>query len=217
MAPLLRQVLGSMESLFKDAAAPLTRFVEAHAEWAGIVVFVICFLECLTIVSAFMPATVLLLGIGSLAAAGVLDLLTLSLWGIAGAGLGFWVSYEAGKRYAREIEALPWLAKRPELVARGHAIFERWGAMAVFIGRFIGPARIVVATLAGTLGVSPRTFHLANWASAILWAPLLLAPTTIGTWLAREIETLPQPVRLSILIAIAAIIVIVIRAFREKR
>jgi len=206
-----------METLFKDAAAPLTRLVETHAEWAGVIVFVICFLECLTIVSAFMPATVLLIGIGSLAAAGVLDLVTLSLWGIAGAGLGFWVSYEGGKRYARQIEALPWLAKRPELVARGHAIFERWGAMAVFIGRFIGPARVVVATLAGTLGVSPRAFHVANWASAILWAPLLLAPTTIGTWLAKEAEALPQPIRTSIVIALAAILVIVIRAMRERR
>lgn len=205
-----------METLFKDAAAPLTRFVEAHAEWAGVIVFVICFLECLTIVSAFMPATVLLIGIGSLAAAGVLDLGTLSLWGIAGAGLGFWVSYEGGKHYARQIEALPWLVKRPELVARGHAIFERWGAMAVFIGRFIGPARVVVATLAGTLGVSPRAFHVANWTSAILWAPLLLAPTTIGTWLARELEQLPAPVRTSIVIALGAITVIVVRAFRRR-
>lgn len=206
-----------METLFTDAAAPLTRFVETHAEWAGAIVFVICFLESLAIVSAIVPATVLLIGIGSLAAAGLLDLATLSMWGIVGAGLGFWMSYEGGRRWSREIEALPWLVKRPELVARGHAFFERWGAMAVFIGRFIGPARVVVPMLAGTLGVRAPAFHLANWASAILWAPMLLAPTTIGTWVAREIEALPPPMRASIAIALAAIVVIVIRSFRGPR
>ncbi|MBL8702792.1 MAG: DedA family protein [Alphaproteobacteria bacterium] len=206
-----------METLFQDAAAPLTHFVETHAAWAGAIVFAICFLESLALVSAIVPATVMLIGIGSLAAAGLLDLGTLSLWGIAGAGLGFWISFEAGRRYAKEIEALPWLQRRPELVARGHAFFERWGAMAVFAGRFVGPARVVVPMLAGTLGVEARSFHVANWASAILWAPLLLAPSSIGNWLAREIAALPPPVRASILIALGALVVVAIRAFRGRR
>lgn len=217
MPGLLSHVRAFMESLFKDAAAPLTHFVETHAAWAGVIVFVICFLESLTIVSAIVPATILLIGIGSLAAAGVLDLATLSLWGIVGAGLGFWISYEGGRRYARQIETLPWLVRRPELVARGHAFFEHWGAMAIFVGRFVGPARVIVPTLAGTLGVNSRAFHIANWASAILWAPMLLAPTTIGNWLAREIEQLPPPIRTSIVIALGALVVVAVRAFRRKQ
>jgi len=77
-----------MEEFFKDAVAPLTNFVQAHDEWAGPIVFVICLLESVAIVSAFIPATILLIGIGSLATAGVLDLGELSAWGIVGAGLG---------------------------------------------------------------------------------------------------------------------------------
>ena len=214
--PSLRHVRAFMESLFKDAAAPLTHFVETHAAWAGVIVFVICFLESVALVSAVIPATVLLIGIGSLAAAGILDLATLSMWGIVGAGLGFWISYEGGRRYARQIESLPWLVRRPELVARGHAFFERWGAMAIFVGRFVGPARVVVPMLAGTLGVNSRAFHIANWLSAILWAPMLLAPTTIGNWLASEIEQLPPPIRTSIVIALGALVFVAVRAFKRK-
>ncbi len=205
-----------METLFKDAVAPLTDFVQAHAEWAGPIVFAICFLESVAIVSAFIPATILLIGIGSLATAGVLDLGELSAWGIVGAGLGFWISYEGGKRYARQIEALPWLVKRPALMARGHEFFTRWGALAVAVGRFVGPGRVVVPMLAGTLGVNPRAFHLANWISAVLWAPLLLAPTAISAWLTARLEELPASLRSSIALAVVAIIVILVAAFRRR-
>jgi membrane protein DedA with SNARE-associated domain len=205
-----------MEALFADLFAPLTGFVETHAAWAGPVVFAICFLESLAIVSAVIPATVMLIGIGGLATAGVLDLGTLAAWGIAGGGLGFWASYEGGRRYARQIEAIGWLARRPELVARGRGFFERWGVMAVFVGRFVGPARVVVPLLAGTLGVDARRFHLANWASAILWAPLLLAPTAIAAWLTAELEALPPATRSALSLAVIGCAVVVWVALRRR-
>lgn len=205
-----------MEALFADLFAPLTGFVETHAAWAGPVVFAICFLESLAIVSAVIPATVMLIGIGGLATAGVLDLGTLAAWGIAGGGLGFWASYEGGRRYARQIQAIGWLARRPELVARGRGFFERWGVMAVFVGRFVGPARVVVPLLAGTLGVDARRFHLANWASAILWAPLLLAPTAIAAWLTAELEALPPATRSALSLAVIGCAVVVWVALRRR-
>ena len=166
--------------------------------------------------SAIVPATVLLVGIGSLATAGVLDLFTLSAWGVVGAGLGFWASYEGGRRYAREIEALPWLARRPDWIARGHGFFERWGAMAIFVGRFVGPARVVVPMMAGTMGVDSRRFHIANWASALVWAPLLLAPTAIAAWLTAWLEQLPPGLRTTVSLSIVVAIVLGLRALRSR-
>ncbi len=206
-----------MFGAIEDAAAPFTALIETHAAFAGPIVFAICFLESLAIVSAFVPATLLLIGIGSLAAAGIVDLGALSLWGIAGAGLGYWASYEAGRRWGGQIEALPWLARRPRLLAGGHRLFERWGVLAVFASRFIGAGRIVAPLLAGTLGVRPRGFHLANWTSAVLWTPMLLAPTTVGAWLAAQMERLPTSVRSSILIALLGVTIILFRAFRQRR
>lgn len=205
-----------MENLFGEIFAPLTGFVETHAAMAGPIVFAICFLESLALVSAIVPATVMLIGIGGLATAGLLDLGTLSLWGIAGAGLGFWISYEAGRRYAREIEAMPWLARRPELVARGHRFFERWGVMAVFVGRFIGPARVVVPMMAGTMGVDSRRFHVANWVSAVIWAPLLLAPTAIAAWLTQRLDEMPPALRSTVSLAILFAVFFAWRALRRR-
>lgn len=205
-----------METMFDDAMEPLTAFVKANAGSAGPIVFLICFAESLAIVTLFVPATVMLFAIGGLATAGLLDLGELSLWGTAGAGLGYWASYAVGRRYGREIEALPWLARRPQLVARGHRFFERWGALAVGVSRFVGPARVVVPLFAGSMGVSPRTFHIANWLSAALWAPAMLAPTAIAAWLTAELQALSPAMRSSVMILLIALAIFAWREFRKK-
>jgi membrane protein DedA with SNARE-associated domain len=205
-----------METFFAPLTAPFAAWVETHAGWAGPLVFVICFGESLVIVSALVPATILLLAIGTLAASGQLDLATLCLWGIAGAGLGYWASYELGRRWSARILALGWLARRPELVRRGHDFFARWGAGAVFVSRFFGPGRVVVPLLAGALGERPRGFHLGNWLSAILWTPMLLAPATIAERLSAAIEALPREWRTTAVLAVVAAAVIGWRLWRER-
>jgi membrane protein DedA with SNARE-associated domain len=206
-----------MESLFEPLTGPFAAWVGAHAAWAGPLVFLIAFAESLVIVSALMPATILLLAIGTLAGpGGPLDLAALCAWGIAGAGSGFWVSYELGRRWSARILAIGWLARRPELVARGHDFFARWGMAAIFVARFVGPARVVVPLLAGALGERPRGFHLGNWISAIVWTPLLLAPTTAANWVSAQIESLPPSMRAPAVLALVVIAVIVWRAWRER-
>jgi len=205
-----------MEALFEPLTAPFAAWVEAHGAWAGPIVFLICFGESLVIVSAFVPATALLLAIGTLAAAGKLSLASLSLWGIVGAGLGYWASYELGRRWSARILALGWLTRRPALVQRGHRFFARWGAGAVFVSRFVGPGRVVVPLLAGALGEPARGFHVGNWLSAVLWTPLLLAPATIAERLAAAIEALPREWRTLAVLAVVATAVIGWRLWRER-
>ena len=205
-----------MEAFFAPLTAPFAAWVETHGAWAGPLVFLICFGESLVIVSALVPATILLLAIGTLAASGKLSLVELSLWGIAGAGLGYWASYEMGRRWSARILALGWLARRPELVARGHAFFARWGAGAVFVSRFVGPGRVVVPLLAGALGERPRGFHVGNWISAIVWTPLLLAPATIADRATGWIEALPREWRTTVVLAVVAAAVIAWRLWRER-
>lgn len=205
-----------MEQLLADLTAPVTAFASEHAGFAGPIVLAVCLLESLVIVGAFIPSTLLLIGLGGLAAAGIVDLATLAAWGIAGAGIGFWASYLVGSIYGAEIESLPWLVRRPELLARGHRFFRRWGALAVLVSRFVGPARAIVPLLAGTLGVRPFAFHLASWTSAVIWVPAALAPATIGTWLAAEMADLPPSVRMSISVAMIFAVYLAIRALRGR-
>jgi membrane protein DedA with SNARE-associated domain len=88
--------------------------------------------------------------------------------------------------------------------------------MAVFVGRFVGPARVVVPLLAGTLGVDSRRFHIANWVSAIAWAPLLLAPTTIAAAMQTWLESMPAEHRSLVSLTIIAGIFFAWRALRRR-
>jgi membrane protein DedA with SNARE-associated domain len=67
------------------------------------------------------------------------------------------------------------LARHPDLLPRGHAFFERYGAWAIVLGRFSGPFRASVPIVAGAAQMDRFKFQVANWSSALLWAFVLLA------------------------------------------
>jgi hypothetical protein len=51
-------------------------------------------------------------------------------------------------------------------------------------GSFFGPLRSVVPLVAGVCGMPQLAFQLANVASAVVWATLILAPGVLGLrWL----------------------------------
>lgn len=203
------------DNIFGQLFAPILDLVREHRHWAPPLVFLLCFVESLSVVSAFLPATLLLLAIGSLAAAGLVSLWELSLWGAIGAGLGYWLSYEVGKRYGRRIESFGFLARRPEWIERGHRFFERWGSVAVAVSRFIPLGRAVIPLLAGAMGNRRSSFQVANWLSALLWVPLMLAPASIGVALADQLQGASPQTRAVIMIAVVVGVVLAIRAFRR--
>ena len=61
-------------------------------------------------------------------------------------------------------------------MARARLFFYRYGFASVLIGRFLGPIRSTIPTVAGVMGMAHGRFQLANVSSAILWMPLMLAP-----------------------------------------
>jgi membrane protein DedA with SNARE-associated domain len=201
----------SLEQLF----APIIDLVRAHIEWAGPVVFVLALIESLAIISAFLPSTLLLLAIGSLAAAGLVSLVELSLWGLTGAGLGYWLSFEIGRRYGDRIESIGFLARRPDWLRKAHRFFERWDWLAILASRFIPLGRAVVPLLAGAMGARRLGFHAGNWISAALWAPLMLAPASIGLALSEQLESASPQFRSILTIALVVGIVVLIRSLRK--
>lgn len=195
--------------------APLLEQIRAHIAWAGPVVLLLSFVESLAIISAFVPATLLLLAIGSLAAAGLIGLFELCLWAVAGGGLGYWLSYEVGRRYANQIESIGFFARRPDWVSRGHQFFERWGSLAVAVSRFIPLARAVVPLFAGVMGSPRKAFQSASWISALIWAPLMLAPASIGTEIGTWLQDASPQFRAIVMIALVVAVVLLVRKFRR--
>lgn len=159
----------------------LVAFIAAHAAWTAPIMFVVAFGESFAFLSLLFPGTAIMIAAGALIPSGAVPVLPLLAGGIAGAALGDGVSYWIGLRFGHHVPKLWPFTKRPELLERGHAFFHKHGGKSIFIGRFFGPVRAVIPLVAGMMGMPARTFWIANVASALIWAPLLLVPGALAS------------------------------------
>ncbi|HEX4724227.1 MAG TPA: DedA family protein [Pseudonocardiaceae bacterium] len=89
------------------------------------------------------------------------------------------IGYVIGRRWGRPL--FDWLGRKvpkhfgPAHVAYAEKIFDRWGVLAVFVGRFIALLRIFAGPLAGALEMPYPRFLVANVAGGICWAGGLTA------------------------------------------
>ena len=155
-------------------AQPMLEFVKAHQSWAVALMFITAFGESFAFVSLLFPGTTLLIAAGALMQGGTLPYLPVMLGAVLGAVLGDTVSYWVGRRFGAGISRLWPFSRDPELLPLGIRFFARHGAKSVFIGRFFGPIRAVIPLAAGIMLMPRRDFWVANVASALVWAPMLL-------------------------------------------
>jgi membrane protein DedA with SNARE-associated domain len=160
-------------------------FIDANQAWAGPIVFFLTLGESMFILGILIPATALLLFTGGLLGAGTLSPIPILLWGILGAIVGDAVSYWLGRWLGPPILRWPMVKKHRSTVARARLFFYRYGFMSIFFGRFLGPIRSTIPTVAGVMGMSHWRFQIANILSAIVWVPLMLLP---GYLAAKSIE-----------------------------
>ncbi|MFI5340504.1 MAG: DedA family protein [Candidatus Methylomirabilales bacterium] len=92
---------------------------------------------------------------------------------IAGDNLGYWV----GRRYGQE--AIERYGKRvlltPARIEATRRLVTRYGGFGIFAARFIAGLRFMAGPLAGSAGVPPLTFMVANALGAMIYAPTMIA------------------------------------------
>jgi membrane protein DedA with SNARE-associated domain len=161
-------------------AQQLVEFVRAHEAWAAPVVFVLAFGESLAFISLLVPAWAALVGIGVLISTGELSFWPVWVAGAVGAALGDWLSYWIGVKLGPPVAHIWPLSRHPDLLPKGEAFVKRWGALAIFIGRFFGPLRASVPLVAGIFHMPFWQFQIANFTSAFVWAAVLLTMGDFG-------------------------------------
>ncbi|WP_315836844.1 DedA family protein [Bradyrhizobium prioriisuperbiae] len=170
-----------------SAIASLIALVSAHPGWAYATIFLAAMLEALPVAGSFVPGSTVILGLSALIGSGSLELLPVLASAAVGAVIGDGLAYWTGHRAKRAIlQAWP-LSAYPYVVARSEEFFERRGALAVFLARFVPPVRAFVPVTAGALGMPPQRFFPINVAAIALWAPLhvvpgLLAGSALKQW-----------------------------------
>ncbi len=169
-----------------DWGQGIAAFVRDHETWAAPICFALAFGESLAFVSFLLPATVVLVAVGGLVGQAGLAFWPVFLAATVGAALGDWLSYWFGHRFEDRVADMWPLSRYPDLLARARALIDRWGALGVFAGRFLGPLRATVPLIAGLAAMPTVAFHAANWSSALLWAFVVLAPGAFGIEAIRD-------------------------------
>jgi membrane protein DedA with SNARE-associated domain len=189
-----------------NSVQEIVGFISEYSRWTLAIIFLVSFGESFAFVSFIFPGTAIMIAAGTLIPSGIIPLWPVLIGSVAGATLGDFISYGIGYRFGPVLETHWPFANHPHLLAKGHALFEKHGALSVFVGRFFGPVRAVVPLVAGSLHMPVERFLISNIVSAIIWAPALLfvgwlAVTAVGALrLAKELEI---PISIGIFIVVA--------------
>lgn len=179
-----------------------------HQFWAGVIVGLIAFGESLIVVGLFIPATALMMLIGGLVGAGVVGPVPVLTGAILGAIMGDIVSYVLGRWMGPSVVHKWPLNRYRSGVAKARLFFRKYGFAAVFFGRFFGPVRCTVPLVAGMMAMDQKRFQLANVGSALVWAPLMLAPGWVTAKGATQFGDLSEAHWLGLSVALTVVVFI---------
>jgi membrane-associated protein len=143
----------------------------------------IIFAECGLLIGFFMPGDSLLFTAGLFVANGLIDspiwLVCLLLTGCAVAGnvVGYYLGYRAGPALFNRPDSR--LFKR-EYVDKTHAFFDKYGARAIVLGRFVPIVRTFITAVAGVGRMDRREYFTYSILGGVGWAT---GVTLLGFWL----------------------------------
>jgi len=165
-----------MDASLHPQLAWIIDWINQYPVMTGVLIFGTAFLESLFVIGTLVPGAILIISFGALIELGYLDLTTTLLLCITGAIAGDGLSYWLGYRYKAQIKNIwPFRVFKKQLQS-GENYFKKHGGKSVAMGRFVGPVRAVIPTIAGMMGMSPVRFTIINVLSAIAWAPAYLLP-----------------------------------------
>jgi membrane-associated protein len=171
---------------------PLISFVSAHA-WLGyLTLFLAGLLEAVPVVGSLVPGSTIILALSALVPGGELKLWPVLAAAAAGALLGDGSAYLLGYRSQRQILSAWPMSNYPRVVEQSEAFFNRWGALAVFLARFLAPIRAFVPITAGALGMSPSKFYGVNIPAVLVWALAHVLPGVLAVSALQEYAGLPH-------------------------
>lgn len=185
--------------------------------WALVGVTLIIFAECGILLGFFLPGDSLLFVTGMFIASGAikspiwLAIVILSVAAILGNLCGYWIGHAVGPKLFDKPDSRFFKA---EHVDRTHAFFEKWGARAIILARFVPIVRTFITAFAGIGKMDFRKYMTYSTIGGILWVGLI---TTIG-YLLGNVEFIKKNVEyIAVLIVLISAIPIFIEVIRSRR
>jgi membrane-associated protein len=144
--------------------------------WLGpaalIGVALIIFAECGLLIGFFLPGDSLLFITGLFIAQGFIDTpiwlaaLVLAVSAVIGNATGYWIGYTVGPKLFNRPDSRFF---RKEYVDKTHEFFERYGARAVVLARFVPIVRTFITAMAGVGRMDFRVFITYSAIGGLVW------------------------------------------------
>jgi membrane-associated protein len=151
--------------------------INAFGDWVAIAVAIIIFFETAFIFTSFLPGDSLLFLTG-------LALATSDSWlpdwagfiliwvaAFVGTQVGYWIGYKIGPPL---FESNRNFILNERVLAKTHDFFEKYGARAVVLARFVPILRALIPMLAGISKMDIRRFTKLNLIGATVWTGVFL-------------------------------------------
>ncbi|MDX1925638.1 MAG: DedA family protein [Pirellulaceae bacterium] len=155
----------------------LAEFAAQLGPWFYGLLFAIIFGETGLVIAPFLPGDSLLFAVGALAAAqpDSLSMAVLLPLLIVAAIIGDAVNYAIGKWVGPQIfrRDTGWLLNKKHLL-RAQAFYDKHGAKAIVLARFLPILRTFAPFVAGIGGMQYRRFWVYNVVGGVLWVGLFL-------------------------------------------
>ena len=146
-------------------------FLETNPDWVNWTIFALIFVESLFIAGLFTPATLIVPGVGALAATVGISPFEITLYATMGMVTGDSVSYGLGILVGNKL--YDWVPDNYHgYIKQAQKFMGKYGVLSVALGRFFGPLRCVVPFTAGSLGMNKRIFFPVTILSAPVWTSI---------------------------------------------
>jgi membrane-associated protein len=188
--------------------------------WALAVLCLIIFAECGLLVGFFLPGDSLLFVAGLFVATGAiatplwLVCVLVTVCAFVGNVCGYWIGAKAGPALFSKPNSK--LFKK-EYVDKTHEFFDKYGARAIVMARFVPIVRTFITAMAGVGRMDAKKFFTYSAIGGVLWAS---GVTVLGYFLG-EIPFVEKNIEamlvLIVLLSVIPIIIEVLRARREKK
>jgi membrane protein DedA with SNARE-associated domain len=167
-------------------------WVADNPGWTLAALFLCCVGESILVLGMLIPTTPVLLLAGAFVSYGALGFWPTVAAAVAGAVAGDSINCWVGRRWGNRALDSHYAQRYQAAIARSRALFERHGAKALILARFIGLVRPFIAAIAGAYRMGTLRFLAIEVFAGFVWAaPFVVLGVVFGASLslASEVAT----------------------------
>lgn len=185
--------------------------------WALVGVAFIIFAECGLLIGFFLPGDSLLFLTGLFVAQNFIQqsiwlvVIVLTVMAVVGNLVGYWIGRAVGPKLFDKPDSKIF---KQEYVDKTHAFFEKYGARAIILARFVPIVRTFITAIAGVAKMDFRKYALYSTIGGIAWA----AGITLAGYYLGNFPIVKDNIEIVlILVVLVSVIPIVIEYIKHRR